>query len=48
MIGLMGGGILVGDEVVECVFVGLSVGNLLGMKKGEVVFVIHFVKEKMM
>ena len=48
MIGLMGGGILVGDEVVECVFVGLSVGNLLGMKKGEVVFEVHFVKGKML
>ena len=33
--------------VVECLFAkGLSVGNLLGMTMGEVVFVRHFVKEK--
>ena len=35
-------------KVSECLFVGLSVGNLLGMKKGEVVFVIRFMKENML
>ena len=35
-------------EVVDCLLFDLSVGDLLEMKKGEVVFVIHFVKEKML
>ena len=33
---------------VEYLFVDLGVGNLLGMKKGEVVFEVHFVKGKML
>ena len=37
--------ILVGDEGCWIFFVDLSVGNLLGMKKGEVVFIIRFVKD---
>ena len=48
MIGLMGKEYWLVMKVSECLFVGLSVGNLLGMKKGEVVFVIRFVKEKML
>ena len=44
MIGLMGKGYLLVMKVVECLLVNLSVGNLFGMKKGEVVFVRHFVK----
>ena len=31
---------------VEYLFVDLGVGDLLGMKKGEVVFEVHFVKGK--
>ena len=33
---------------VEYLCVDLGVGNLLGMKKGEVVFEVHFVKGKML
>ena len=33
---------------VEYLFVDLCVGNLLVMKKGDVVFEVHFVKEKML
>ena len=32
-------------KVFECLLVNLSVGDLLGMKKGEVVFEVHFAKE---
>ena len=35
-------------KVVECLLVYSSVGDFLGMKKGEVVFVRHFVKETML
>ena len=48
MIGLMGKEYWLVMKVSECLFVGLSVGNLLGMKKGEVVFAIRFVKENML
>ena len=33
---------------VEYLFMDLGVGNLLGMKRGEVVFEVHFVKVKML
>ena len=33
---------------VEFLFVDLGVGNLLVMKKGDVVFEVHLVKEKML
>ena len=42
MIGLMGKGYWLVMKVVECVLVNLSVSDLLGMKKGEVVFEVHF------
>ena len=48
MIGLVGKEYWLLMEVVECLLFDLSVGNLLGMKKGEVVFLIRFVKEKML
>ena len=48
MIGLMGKRYWLVMKIVECVLVNLSVGVFLGMKKGEVVFVRHFVKERMM
>ena len=48
MIGLMGKEYWLVMKVVECLFVDLSVGNFLGIKKGEVVFVISFVKKKML
>ena len=49
MIGLMENGYQLVIVVVECLFAeGLSVGNLLGMKVGEVVFGRYFVKENRM
>ena len=48
MIGLMGKEYWLVMKVVECLLVNLSVGDLLGMKKCEVVFVISFVKEKIL
>ena len=48
MIGLMGKEYWLLMEIVECLLFVLSVGDLLGMKKGEVVVVRHFVKEKIL
>ena len=48
MIGLMGKGYWLVMKVVECLLVNLSVGDLLGMKKGEIVFVRYFVKKTML
>ena len=48
MIGLMRKRYWLVMKIVECVLVNLSVGNLLGMKKGEVVFIIRFVKDMML
>ena len=48
MIGLMEKEYWLLMEVVDCLLFDLSVGDLLEMKKCEVVFVMRFVKEKMM
>ena len=48
MIGLVGKEYWLLMEVVECLLFDLSVGDLLGMKKCEVVIVISFVKEKIL